>query len=137
MNTSNTTSTTNVGDTARFSRPENVVWRLAPDRVLVRRVGDLSDDGCADLIGFAAAVWVGLDEPASLTELRARLADAGIDTDDGNDTADVHDTHFTNDTNFVEAVAALVERGWIEQIDVEADPQADPQADPAGGAHDR
>ena len=114
----------NTTGAATFSRPEAVVWRLAPDRVLVRRVGDLSDDGCADLIGFAAAVWVGLDEPASLAELRERLADAGIDTVDD------------NRVDFVEAVAALVERGWIEQIDNGADPPADTQPDAPPGAVD-
>lgn len=114
----NTSNITNTATTARFARPENVVWRLAPDRVLVRRVGDLTDDGCADLIGFAAAVWVGLDEPASLAELTARLADADIDT---------------ADANYTDALAALVERGWVEQIDDEPDTQVGPP-DPA--AHD-
>ncbi len=106
-----------------------MVWRLASDRVLVRRVGDLTDDGCADLIGFAAAVWVALDEPASLPELSARLADAGIDTVD------------VNRADLVDAVDALVERRWIEQIDAQPDPQPvaqpDPQPDPADADHER
>ena len=113
--------TADTASTARFSRPDDVVWRLASDRVLVRRVGDLTDDGCADLIGYAAAVWVALDEPASLPELSARLADAGIDTVD------------VNRADLVDAVDALVERRWIEQIDA----QPDPQPDPADADHER
>ena len=112
--TSDTTDTSGTASTARFSRPADVVWRLASDRVLVRRVGDLTDDGCADLIGYVAAVWVALDEPASLPELSARLADAGIDTVD------------VNRADLVDAVDALVERRWIEQVDDEPDPQPDP-----------
>ncbi len=107
------------------------MWRLAADRVLVRRVGDLTDDGCADLIGFAAAVWVALDEPASLPELSARLADAGI-----LESADTVDVDLV-DAVLVDAVAALVERRWIEQIDDEPDAQPDPQPDPADADHER
>ena len=118
MDARHITDITNAASAARFRRPECVVWRLASDRVLVRRIGDLTDDGCADLIGFAAAVWVALDEPASLGELSARLADAGIDS---------------IDADLVDAVAALVERGWIEQID--DDPDGQPE--PADAAHDR
>ena len=117
--------TADTASTARFRRPGDVVWRLASDRVLVRRVGDLTDDGCADLIGFAAAVWVALDEPASLPELGARLADAGIDTVD------------VNRADLVDAVDALVECRWIEQIDDEPDAQPDPLPDPADADHDR
>ncbi|MGB9345919.1 MAG: hypothetical protein WCA90_07780 [Ilumatobacteraceae bacterium] len=125
----NATDPPDMASTARFSRSDDVVWRLASDRVLVRRVGDLTDDGCADLIGYAAAVWVALDEPASLPELSARLADAGIDTVD------------VNRADLVDAVDALVERRWIEQIDAQPDPQPvaqpDPQPDPADADHER
>ena len=91
-----------------FRRGGGVVWRLAPDRVLVRRVGDLSADGCADLIGLAAALWVGLDEPTSISELESRLAEAGIDALDASDVLPV-----------------LVERGWIEPVTDGSDPQPD------------
>ncbi len=93
-----------------FCRSDGVVWRLAPDRVLVRRLGDLSANGCADLIGLAAAVWVGLDEPASIAELHSRLADAGFDVE----TARADPDGIT----MKDALAALVERGWIEPVDV-------------------
>lgn len=99
MNTANTMGSADLADLGSYRRPDDVVWRLAPDRVLVRRVGDLSDDGCADLLGLAAEVWVGLDEPASIAELRARLAEADIDTD------------------CTDALAELVERGWVERVD--------------------
>lgn len=82
-----------------FSRPPDVVWRLASDRVLVRRVGDLTDAGCADLIGVAAAVWVGLDQPATEAELAARLTEADIDAD------------------CTKALHELVETGWILRSD--------------------
>jgi hypothetical protein len=135
MDARHITDITNAASAARFRRPECVVWRLASDRVLVRRIGDLTDDGCADLIGFAAAVWVALDEPASLPELSARLADAGIDT------AAVDDVDDSNHVNHVDALAALVERRWIEQIDAQPDRQADAnevdQPDPADDDHER
>jgi hypothetical protein len=84
-----------------FGRPESVVWRLAPDRVLVRRIGDLGNDGCADLIGLAAAVWVGLDEPASLAMLQARLTQAGITP---------------TEVECADTVRVLVERHWIDVV---------------------
>jgi hypothetical protein len=122
VNPTDSPDVTDAASAARFSRPVGVVWRLAADRVLVRRVGDLTDEGCADLIGFAAAVWVALDEPASLAELGARLADADIDS---------------IDADLVDAVAALVERGWTEQIDDEPDAQPDPRPEPADADHER
>lgn len=50
---------------AKWEREPNVVWRLGPDRVLVRRVGG---DGL-DLVGSAAMVWVALDGPRTRADL--------------------------------------------------------------------
>ena len=57
----------------RWARAPRVLWRLAPDRVLVRPVGG---DGL-DLTGMAALVWMAVDEPHRLDDLAQELA--GID----------------------------------------------------------
>ena len=62
-----------------FARAANVVWRIAPDRVLVRHVVDGQQGGgsgvdrAADLMGAAALVWVALDEPATAVQVVERL----------------------------------------------------------------
>ena len=67
-----------------FTRVIDVVWRLVPDRVLLRRVGDGPPQGdrglddAADLMGVAALVWVALDEPASATQIAERLDAEGL-----------------------------------------------------------
>lgn len=53
----------------RWARVPRVLWRLAPDRVLVRPVGG---DGL-DLTGLAALIWVAVDEPRRLEELMEEL----------------------------------------------------------------
>jgi hypothetical protein len=53
----------------RYTRADDLVWRLARDRVLVRRVGDHGDTAASDLIGAAAVVWVAAEEPLTLEEL--------------------------------------------------------------------
>ncbi len=79
---------------AVYSREVDVIWRLAPDRVLVRHAGigspgDTQPDGdgnadvpveAADLMGLAALVWVALDEPAAAGELVDRLAAEHLDS---------------------------------------------------------
>jgi hypothetical protein len=45
------------------------VWRLARDRVLLRRVGDHSGSAAIDLLGAAAVVWVAAEEPLTPDEL--------------------------------------------------------------------
>ena len=55
---------------ATWEREPNVVWRLGPDRVLVRRVGG---DGL-DLVGAAALVWIALDAPRTRADLIAELS---------------------------------------------------------------
>ena len=57
---------------ARYRRHGDVLWRLAHDRVVARRIGM---EG-VDLQGATALVWVVLDEPRSLTEIMAELAAA-------------------------------------------------------------
>ncbi len=47
----------------RDVRADDLVWRLARDRVPVRRVGDHGDTAAVDLLGAAAVVWVGADVP--------------------------------------------------------------------------
>jgi hypothetical protein len=58
-----------------YSRAPDVVWRLGPDRVLVRRIGGRGEAAAAELIGGAAVAWVALDEPATRSELRTRLSE--------------------------------------------------------------
>lgn len=60
---------------AKWEREPNVVWRLGPDRVIVRRVGD---DGL-DLVGPAALVWIALDGPRTRAGLVEEITSA---TDD-------------------------------------------------------
>ena len=55
----------------RYTRSEDLVWRLAPDRVLVRRVGDHGDTAAVDLLGAAAVVWVAAEEPLTTEQLAA------------------------------------------------------------------
>jgi hypothetical protein len=72
-----------VSDAPVFVRAANVVWRIAPDRVLVRHVVDGQHggdsgvdsgvDSAADLMGAAALVWVALDEPATAVQIVERL----------------------------------------------------------------
>jgi hypothetical protein len=75
-----------------YSRSPGVVWRLGPDRVLVRRVdasgGSESVDRASrphemvELVGAVALVWAALDEPATERELEERLRQAGAETGD-------------------------------------------------------
>ena len=53
----------------RYVRADDLVWRLARDRVLVRRVGDHGDAAAVDLLGAAAVVWVAAEAPSTLEEL--------------------------------------------------------------------
>jgi hypothetical protein len=64
-----------------YSRAPDVVWRLAPDRVLVRPIRSQDKDVAVDLIGDAALAWIALDEPATEQELVERLADADMNGD--------------------------------------------------------
>lgn len=59
------------------SREPKVVWRLGPDRVLVRRV-DGADGDTHELHGAAALVWIALDEPGTVADVTARMAAAGL-----------------------------------------------------------
>ena len=56
---------------ATYARASDVLWRLAHDRVLVRRIGH---DG-RDLVGLAAMIWLALDEPRTLHDLEEQLGD--------------------------------------------------------------
>ncbi len=61
-----------------YSRAPDVVWRLGPDRVLVRSSGLSRGGRSSDLIGLVAVVWLVLDEPGSYLELWQRLAGTEI-----------------------------------------------------------
>ena len=67
-----------------YARMPGVVWRLGPDRVLVRRV-DVPDGQPRDLQGSAALVWISLDEPGTRAQVVERSSRAGheIEPDDG------------------------------------------------------
>ena len=94
-------------DDTVFVRAAEVVWRVAPDRVLVRRVDDgeprSADDGdndvddAADLMGAAALVWVALEEPATAAQIVERLGHADL----ARPTAEIADV-----------ARQLVEAGW-------------------------
>ena len=56
-------------------RSTNVVYRVGSNQVIVRKVG--SGDTALALFGTAAAVWVALDEPATIRELSRRIHDIG------------------------------------------------------------
>lgn len=64
-----------------YSRASDVVWRLGPDRVLVRRVGAIGHDAAADLLGDAALVWIALDEPGTTSAIIERIAPTLPDVD--------------------------------------------------------
>ena len=65
-----------------YARAPRVVWRLGPDRVLVRRV-DIPDGEPRDLQGVAALVWVSLDEPGTESDIAERIAGTGLETETG------------------------------------------------------
>ena len=67
-----------------YARVPGVVWRLGPDRVLVRRV-DVPDGQPRELQGAAALVWISLDEPGTRTQVVDRIGAAGLEAqpDDG------------------------------------------------------
>jgi hypothetical protein len=56
-----------------YRRAPDVVWRLGPDRVLVRRVRAAGNGAASELFGSAALLWVALDEPASTRDVRDRM----------------------------------------------------------------
>ncbi|TPW15168.1 MAG: hypothetical protein FD127_945 [Acidimicrobiaceae bacterium] len=49
----------------RVCRGDDVLWRLGPGQVVVRRVGYPG----LDLAGLAAMVWLALDEPSTASEI--------------------------------------------------------------------
>ena len=64
-----------------FQRSDGIVWRALSDRVLVHRVGATPDLAAAELSGPVVMVWLALDEPASVPEIRRRLAEASVTVD--------------------------------------------------------
>lgn len=84
---------------ARYARAPGVVWRLAGDRVLVRRAGSGAVDAAADLLGAAAMVWVALDEPRRADEVAAEVAEVMAAT-----------------PPLDEALAALVAEGFVVEV---------------------
>ncbi len=63
-----------------YSRAPGVVWRLGPDRVLVRWV-EVPDGRPRELQGPAALVWISLDEPGTQTQVVERIGGAGLETE--------------------------------------------------------
>lgn len=66
-----------------IARAPNVVWRLAPDRLLVRFV-DGRADAARDVLGAAVLVWLVLDQPYAVAELAALLGDEVMSADELN-----------------------------------------------------
>ncbi|MFT6390609.1 MAG: hypothetical protein ACJA14_000116 [Ilumatobacter sp.] len=85
-----------------FARVADAVWRLAPDRVIVRRASAGSDDAGADVWGLAAMVWAALDEPGSVVDLAERLAAEEL---------------AVNDADLGTVVSQLVDAGWLCRAD--------------------
>ena len=63
--------------TPQYARAPHVLWRLAPDRVIVRHVGERTPDAAAELTGSAAVLWLALQTPRSADQLCAELQAAG------------------------------------------------------------
>lgn len=88
-----------------YARQVEVLWRLAADRVLVRRPWPKNGQvDAADLLGMAALVWLALDEPCTMREIGKRLADAH-----GTSGQPELDLDLLGGT-----VERLLETGWIE-----------------------
>jgi hypothetical protein len=77
----------------RYVRADDLVWRLARDRVLVRHVGDHGETAAVDLLGAAAVVWVAAEVPLTPDEL-------SVDTELATETLN-------------EAIDLLVTGGWL------------------------
>ena len=87
-----------------YARQVEALWRLAPDRVLVRRPWPKDgQDDAADLLGMAALVWIALDEPGSVAEIERRLLEARRRDEPELDLDLLGDT-----------VQQLVAAGWVE-----------------------
>lgn len=65
----------------RYRRCEELVHRVLADRVVVRRIGDRSAHGAAELIGVAAIVFACCDQPVTAETITAEtglpLSDVG------------------------------------------------------------
>ena len=59
--------------TVELMRADRIVWRVANGVVLNQSVDGGPDAGASELTGWAAMVWVALDEPATRDELMTRL----------------------------------------------------------------
>ena len=62
-----------VPDAAVYQRATRVVWRLVGASVLTQTLDGDPHDAASELTGWAARVWVALDEPAGADELCERL----------------------------------------------------------------
>ena len=62
-----------VPDAAVYQRATRVVWRLVGASVLTQTLDGDPHDAASELTGWAARVWVALDEPAGVDELCERL----------------------------------------------------------------
>lgn len=86
-----------------FCRTRGVVWRLAPDRVLVRRIGDHSEEAAADLTGIAAQIWLMFESVSSIDQLATELDAAGQGVDR---------------SELARCVAQLTSLNWISLVDL-------------------
>lgn len=78
-------------------RAPRTLFRVTAERVVVRRVGGES----AELTGAAALAWVAADEPATLDELAARIAELDLQPLFG----------------LADAVRTLVDGGLLVEVD--------------------
>lgn len=86
-----------------FARHAEVLWRLAPDRVLVRRLWPIDGwEQAADLLGMVALTWMVLDEPGTRADVVDRLADV-----------ELADRSSIAERATIDALDQLVAAGWL------------------------
>lgn len=71
-----------VPDASVYRRAPRLVWRLVGASVLTHAIDGHPQNATAELTGWAARVWVALDEPADIDELHHRLELRAPEIDD-------------------------------------------------------
>lgn len=71
-----------VPDECVYRRAPRIVWRLVGESVLTQFIDGHPEQAATELTGWAAFVWVALDEPAPFGVLRERLDARGADIDE-------------------------------------------------------
>lgn len=81
----------------RYVRHNDLVWRLGPDRVIVRRVNTIAGaEDSADLFGSAALAWVAAESPIDAGQISS---DTGL-----------------SEEQTKEATAILLDGHWLSEV---------------------